>query len=208
MRKPRNLIITILIIFAAFWLLQKYKVFPSVKDVFGAKPVAIDETPVLIKDIKSIGQLITYSFYDEVVADSAVVTRGSAFINAFNRLAPLPLLPQADKELVLIGRGKVLAGTDLSLLSDTGIVIKNDTITLILPKPQIFTTILNPGNFEIFIEEGNWTNEEVMLVKLEAQRKIEAHALQQNILEKAGAKAKAVTKGFLENMGYKNVIVL
>lgn len=207
MRKLRNRIIIILTAVAAFWLLQKIKVIPSLKDLFGAKPVVIDETPVLIKDIKSIGQLITYSFYDEAVADSVITTRGSAFVNAFNRLAPVPMLPTADKQLVLIGRGKVLAGIDLSLLTDTGLIIKDDTITLILPKPQIFATILNPGDFETFIEQGNWTNEEVILVKLKARRKIEAHALQQNILEKAGTKAKEIFKNFFKNMGFKKVIL-
>lgn len=207
MRKLRNRIIIILTAVAAFLLLEKIKVIPSLKDVFGAKPVVIDETPVLVKDIKSIGQLITYSFYDEAVADSVITTRGSAFVNAFNRLAPVPMLPTADKQLVLIGRGKVLAGIDLSLLTDTGLIIKDDTITLTLPKPQIFSAILNPGDFETFIEQGNWTNDEVTLVKLKARRKIEAHALQQNILEKAGTKAKEILKNFLENMGFKKVIL-
>lgn len=207
MRKLRNRILIILTAVAAFWLLQKIKVIPSLKDVFGAKPVVIDETPVLIKDIKSIGQLITYSFYDETVADSVIITRGSAFVNAFNRLAPVPMLPTADKQLVLIGRGKVLAGTDLSLLTDTGLIIKDDTITLTLPKPQIFSAILNPGDFETFIEQGNWTNDEVILVKLKARRKMEARALQQNILEKAGTKAKEILKDFLVNMGFKKVIL-
>lgn len=207
MRKLRNRIIIILSVVAAFWLLQKIKIIPSLRDVFGAKPVVIDETPVLIKDIKSIGQLITYSFYDEAAADTLITTRGSAFVNAFNRLAPLPLLPSADKQLVLIGRGKVLAGINLSLLTDTSLIVKNDTITLTLPKPQIFATVLNPGDFETFIEEGNWTNEEVTRVKLKARRKIEAHALQQNILEKAGTKAKEILKYFLVTMGFKKVIL-
>lgn len=208
MRKLRNFIITILIILTTYWLLQRSRVVPSLKDLFGAKPVVIDKTPVLIKDIKLIGQLVTYSFFDEVVADSAIFTRGSAFVNAFNRLAPVPLLPSADKELVLIGRGKVLAGTDLSLLTDTSILIKNDTITIYLPKPQIFTAILNPRDFETFVEKGNWTSEEVTQVKLKARRKMEERALQQNILEKADQKAKVILKDFLENMGYKKVFVL
>jgi hypothetical protein len=178
MRKLKNLIITIIVIGASFWVLQKVKILPSMKDVFGAKPVVIDETPLLIKDIRSIGQLITYSFFDEVVADSTVVTRVSAFVNAFNHLTPVPLLPSPDKQLVLIGRGKVLAGTDLSRITDTGVIIRNDTVTIYLPKAKILTTILNPGDFETFVQKGIWTNEEVIRVKLKARKKIEEHALQ------------------------------
>src|SRR4051794_28390733 len=108
MRKGRKLIIALIVIIAVFWMLDRFHLIGSMTDRFRANPVVIDETPILIKDIKSIGQFITYTFYDEVVADSNIVTRGSAFVNAFNRLAPIPLLPPADKQLVLIGKGKVL----------------------------------------------------------------------------------------------------
>ncbi len=207
MRKVRNLTITIIIIVASYWLLQKSEVLPSLKDIFGAKPVVIDETPILIKEIKSIGQLITYTSFDEVVADSMIITPGAAFVNAFNRLSPVPLLPPADKQLVIIGRGKVLAGTDLSLLTDTSVIIKNDTVTLFLPKPKIIDAIINPSDFETFVEKGNWTSREVTLVKLKARRKLEARALQQNILAKADTKAKTILQDFLSSMGYKKVLI-
>lgn len=207
MKKFRSFTIIVIVVIATYWLLQKSDSIPSLKDLFGAKEVKIDETPMLIKEIKSIGQLITYTFFDEVVADSTIVTRGSAFVNAFNRLSPVPLLPSADKQLVLIGRGKVLAGTDLSLLADTSVTIKNDTVTLFLPEPKIFEAIVNPSDFETFVEKGNWTSEEVTLVKLKARRKLEARALQQNILAKADTKAKTILQDFLGNMGYKNVLI-
>src|SRR4051812_42517527 len=108
MRRLKRLMIYIIIFAFSWWLLQKYLV-PSWKNIFSPKPVTIDETPILIKDIRSIGQLITYSAYDEVVADTIIATRGSNFVNTFNRLSPFPVLPSADKQLVLIGRGKVLA---------------------------------------------------------------------------------------------------
>lgn len=206
MRKLQNVILIIIIIVAAYWMLQKFKVLPT-KDIFGTRAVVIDETPILIKNIKSIGQLILYTSYDEVVADSVIVTRGSAFVNAFNHLSPVPMLPSADKQLVLIGRGKVLAGTDFSMLPDTSLTIRNDTVTLILPKAKIIEAIVNPSDFEVFIEKGQWSNEEVTLVKLQARRKLEARALQQNILVKANVKVRTVMQNFLESMKFKKVIL-
>lgn len=192
---------------ATYWMLPNSDALRSWEAMFAARPMSIDKTPILIKEIKSIGQLITYTSYDEVVADSVIVTRGSAFVNAFNRLAPIPLLPSADKQLVLIVRGKVLVGTDLSMLTDTSVIIKNDTVTLFLPKPKIFEAIVNPSDFETFVEKGNWTSKEVMLVKIKARRKLEARALQQNILAKADTKAKTILQDFLGSMGYKNVLI-
>lgn len=207
MNRLRNTVVTVFIIISAYWLLQKMKIIPSFRNILSAKPVVIDETPILIKSIKSIGQLVTYSFFDEVVADSVIVTSQASFVNAFNRLAPVPLLPAADKRLVVIGRGKVLAGTDLSILTDSSIIIKNDTLTFFLPKAQILENILNPGDFETFIEEGDWTGQEVTLVKLKARRKMEERALQQHILDKAQIKSKSIMENFLRNMGYKNINV-
>ncbi|MDB5249332.1 MAG: hypothetical protein JWQ40_3726 [Segetibacter sp.] len=207
MSKRRRIVVAVIFIIAGYWLLQKLDFLPSLKNIFKAKPVVIDETPILIKEIKSIGQLITFSSFDEVVVDSNIVTRGSRFVNSFNTLAPIPVLPSADKQIVLIGRGKVLAGTDLSLLTDSSLSIRNDTLSLFLPKPQIFEAILNPSDFETFVEKGEWSNEEVTLVKIKARRKMTDRALQQNILGKAGQKSKAIMEDFLGNMGYKKVLI-
>lgn len=207
MRILRNVLIYILIVVAAYWLLQKSHVIPSLKDVFGAKPVVIDQTPILIQEIKSIGQLVTFTAYDEVVADSLIATRGSTFVNAFNRLSPIPMLPSADKQLVLIAKGKVLAGTNLSLLTDSSLTIRNDTVTLYLPKAEIVDAIVNPSDFEVFVEKGQLTSEEITLVKQQARRKLQTNALQQNILAKADAKAKTVLHDFLGSMGYKKVLI-
>lgn len=207
MKKLRNILIVIFIIVAAYWLLQKNNVIPSITGLFTSKPVVIDETPVILKEIKSIGQLITYTSTDEVVADTTILTRGSAFVNAFNRLSPIPFLPPADKQLVLIGKGRVLAGVDLSLLPDNSITVDKDTVSIILPKASIIETVVNPSDFEVFLERGQLTNQEETLVKLQVRRKLEARALQQDILKKADAKAKAVVKNFLESMGYGKVEV-
>ncbi len=207
MKKLRRIVVIIIIAAAGFWLLQKLDVIPSLKSIFTSQPVSIDETPILIKEIKSIGQLITYSSSDEVVADSVILTTGAAFVNSFNRFSPMPLLPSAEKKLVLIGRGKVLAGTDLSLLTDTSVSIQNDTLRIYLPKAKILDAILNPGDFETFVEKGDWSQAEVTLVKIQARRKMIAHALQQNILPKAETKAKAIIEDFLGKMGYKHILV-
>src|SRR4051812_46040809 len=96
-------------LFIAFccYLLYIRMVVPGIKQLFKSEPVVIDATPILIRQIKSLGQLITYTSYDEVVADSVMVTRGSLLVNSFNRFAPIPLLPLADKQLVLIAKGKI-----------------------------------------------------------------------------------------------------
>lgn len=205
MRRIQKILVSLLVVLACYWMFTK--LVPSMKNVFASKPVVIDQTPILIKEIRAIGQLITYTSFDEVVADTTIKTRGSAFVNGFNRLAHIPVLPSADKKLVLIGRGKVLAGTDLSLLTDASVLITNDTVKLRMPKTQILDAILNPSDFETFVERGEWSNDEVVAVKIKARRKMIERAIRENILPKAETKAKVIMENFLQNMGYTHIIV-
>jgi hypothetical protein len=207
MRKAASIITKVIFVLVCYWFITRV-VVPSMKNVFTSEKVSIDETPIVIKEIKSIGQLITYTSFDEVVADTTIKTKGSAFVNGFNRFTPVPVLPSADKQLVIIGRGKILAGVNLSLLTDSSVTIKNDFLRVYLPKAQILDAILNPSDFETFVENGEWSNDEVIRVKATARRKMIERALQQNILTKADAKAKIIMDNFLHNMGYSHVEVL
>lgn len=206
MRTIKNLFITIIVIAGVVWLLQKGEVIPSFRNLFKPEPVTIDKTPVLIKEIKSIGQLVSFTSSDEVVVSSKQATPGSRLVNTFNKLLPLQL-PSLEKELVLIGRGKVLAGTDLTKLTDTSISVKNDTVTVYLPKAQILDAIVNPSDFETFKEKGQWSSDEVTRLKIEARQKMIDRALRQDILEKAGTKSKAIVHDFLSSMGYRAVYI-
>ena len=203
----KKIILLTLAIVIGIWLLRKINFLPSFNDLFTSKPVVIDQTPILIKQIKTIAQLITVTSYDEVVVDSLVYNKAAAFTDAFNSFTPLPVLPSLQKQIVLIGNGKVLAGTNLQKLRDENIVIRNDTITLNLPHAEILDAIINPGDFETFEEKGVWNANEVTDVKLKARQKMIDRALQQNILIKADNKAKAIMENFLRNAGYNVVYV-
>lgn len=207
MRIIKNILIIAIVLALLFWIAGKIKIVPSITEWLQPKEVIIDKTPILVKEIKSIGELITYSAFDEVVADSIITTRGSRFVNSINSLAPIPILPTADKQLVLIGRGKVLAGVDLTQLTTSAINVSNDTIRINLPAAKIIDAVLNPGDFETFVERGRWTPKEVTLVKLQAKEKMILRALNRGILPKADEKAREVITTFLNNMGYKWIYV-
>ncbi len=206
-RRLQKKILVVICAIAGIWLLQKINVLPTLRDIFLPKPVVIDETPVLIKEIRAIGQVITATLYDEVVVDSIEITKGSRFVRVLNAVAPFPILPSADKQLVLIARGKVLAGTDLNLLTDSSLKISVDTVWLHLPRTQIIDAIINPGDFETFVENGNWSPDAVTAVKLKARQKIIDHAFEQNIIDKASMKTKAVMEDFLHAAGFKVILL-
>jgi hypothetical protein len=203
-RSLKNMVVFVAVSIAVIWLLLKLNILPSSKDLFSEKPVQIDETPMLLKEIKSIAQLVTVTAFDEVVVDSVIRDNGSKIGKIFNPLSPYPFLP-VDKKIVLIGRGKVLAGTDLTNLKEGDIQVVKDTITLKLNRAVILDAIINPSDFETFDEQGKWTDAEVRAVKLRARQKIIERAIQHNILRKADVKAKSVMENFLLSSGYKKV---
>ena len=206
-RRLRTLFGVAAIAFVSIWLLQKINVLPTLREIFSPKPVVIDETPVLIKEIRSIGQLITATLYDEVVVDSIEITKGSRFVRSFNAIVPFRILPSADKQIVLVARGKVLAGTDLNLLADSSMKISGDTVWLQLPRTKILDAIINPSGYEIFVENGNWSPQAVTAVKLKAREKMIDHAFEQNIIDKASMKTKAVMEDFLHAVGFKIIVL-
>jgi hypothetical protein len=204
--KKRLIVVTAIII--NVWVLQKLNLIPSPKDFFKSQPVVIDETPILIKEIKSIAQLITVAAFDEVVVDSVMPDTESKIKKLLNPFSPYPILPAKNKRIVLIARGKVLAGTDLQNLKEQKIQIKKDTVTVILNHAIILDAIINPSDFETFDEQGKWSDEAVRAVKLKARQKIIERAIQHKILEKANNKAKAIMENFLSSSGYKTVNVI
>ncbi len=207
MRSLTKMIIGVALLIALVWTLKRSLNIPSLRDLFTSKPVVIDQTPILIKEIKSIAQLVTVTAYDEVVVDSTVVTTMSSVVNSINALSPIPFIPYKSTRLVLIGKGKILAGTNLQQLDKKDFTINNDTITLVIPKAVILDAIINPSDFEVFDEKGNWNFKAVTMVKMKAKQKMIDRALQKNILAKADAKARMVMENFLKSTGYKVVNV-
>lgn len=187
-----NWLTRICILILAIWILQKLNILPSFKNIFSSRPVVIDETPILVKEIKSLGQVITATIYDEVVVDSL---KGA-----------LLKIPGTETQLVLIARGKVLAGINLEQMQASSLTISGDTVRMKLPPTYIMDIISNPDDYEIFKERGNWNPEAVTAVKLRARAKISAHAIEQDIITKATQKAKAVMENFLHTAGFKIVI--
>ena len=164
--------------------------------MFSSRPILIDNTPILVKEINNLSQLITITSYNEVVIDS---------IKKDKPIFTIPIL--MDDEIVLIGKGKVLAGVDLAKLQTKDIYTNEDSISITLPKSEILQVITNPSDFETFNEKGNWSDNDVTAVKIKLRDKIISAAIQQNILQKSAAIANVMMENFLRSVGFKKVTV-
>lgn len=207
-KRLTRFIVLMLLILAGIYVMQRIQLLPSFSDIFKSQPVEIENTVILVKEINNLAQLITISAYNEIAIDS--VKKGWSLFN--NPLIPsllnLPNLKKPDHRLVLIGKGKILAGVNLAKLTATDVFVQKDSVSLMLPKAEIFQVILNPSGFEVFEETGTWTDEEVKAVKIKLREKLVANAMQENILQSAGTRAVAIMENFLRAAGFKKVTVI
>jgi Protein of unknown function (DUF4230) len=194
------------LILVIIFIFQRINWLPSFREIFGAKPLVIDNTPVLIKEINELSQLVTVTAYDEVVVDSVKFDANDLTVRTITGITMNPLKP-AFERLVLIVKGIIVAGTDLKQLKNDDIFIKEDSVSVRLPRAVILDAIVNPSGFETFIETGEWNNDAVGKVKIKARDKMINRALSNKILEKAEAKAKFLMENFLKSSGFRKVDV-
>ena len=184
--------------------MQKINWLPSFKNIFSSQPLVIEQTPVIIKEINTLAQLITITYSDEVVMDKTKT--GNGLPSLMSAGLAMVLVPSSER-LVIIGRGKVIAGIDLSRLQEKDVNTVGDSVHIILPSAQILNTIINPSGFETFDEEGTWTEAEVTDLKVKIKNEITKRALQQNILTQANERSRNIIETFLKSTGFKKIAI-
>lgn len=188
-----------------YFLLVNIKVLPSFRNIFRPSVVLIDDTPVLIREIKSISELVTVTAYDEVVVSAVKPSPTGSVKQLIQLLQPAPVV--ASDRLVLVVKGQVMAGCDLSQLSENAIFLQDDSVSIQLPASRILEIIVNPSGTETFIEDGEWSQVEVNAVKLRAKELLQRRAMDKVILAKADAQALRVMHGFLSAAGFRRIRV-
>jgi hypothetical protein len=170
---------------------------------FETKKAYILETPTIVNEIKSIAELYSVCYYDQLITDSIRkdVKSADAVINFFGGNST------TNTKLVLMASAKVFAGYDLSKLDSTDISVLDSTITVHLPAPQIIDIVMNPSDVSTFIEEGKWSLEEVKMVKSRAIEKFRDRAIAKGIITDAEKKGKESIELFFKSLGFKEVII-
>ncbi|MBR1575469.1 MAG: DUF4230 domain-containing protein [Bacteroidales bacterium] len=161
--------------------------------------IQIRDTKTLVTHIRAMSSLVTACYYDEVV----LTARKQRSVNAFGARVPLP-----EDEICIISHGKAQAGIDLSKLSDDAFEIRGDTVMVRLPEPELFEVILNPSDYEIFVEEGKWSHDEVVSVEKRAKEAIARDARAAGLTEKASESAGRQLDRLLRAFGFREVVLV
>ena len=176
-----GIIIGVAILAAAAFALMK----AGIIDLKGSK-LGIDATANVVTEMKKISEFTSACFYEEIVlqekktkdiADNAVGNKIAGLMGKKGGLV--------NDELVIVASGKVRAGFRLNNLDANHVSIIGDTLTVDLPKAEIFDVIVNPSGFDIYIEDGTWDHEQVTTVENKAVGQIKTDAERDGILDKA-----------------------
>ena len=163
------------------------------------RPLTIDDTPVIVTKIRSLGELTTACYYDEMVLSR---TKENAFSSTPLGSLAEGLGKDVDDHLVLIAKGTVRAGLDLMDMSEEDVRFVGDTAYIRLPAPQYLDVIVNPSDFEVFAETGKWTHEEITGLQETARTRLLMGADHYGLKSRAYAGAMDAVTELLVASGY------
>lgn len=165
----------------------------------------IDETANVVTEIRKIAQFTSACYYEDVILKDKKANEsiGGKVVNSFSK-KDKPIL---EDEIVIVASGNVRAGFDLSKLSKKDIVIRDSVLEVTLPKAEIFEVIVNPSGFDVYIEDGTWSHEQVTKVENKAMNKIRKDAISDGLLEKATELGVTKLTELFKTFGYKEVVI-
>jgi hypothetical protein len=146
----------------------------------------IDDTPIHIESIRSIAEISTVNYKDEVVIDSVVYHKGNSAWDLLEtqKMVDKYLNANIKRRLTLIVRGEVRFGFDLT---DANYEIRQtaDSIFIRLPESKIIDVVVSPSKTEIFQEQGKWSDRERTSMEVKAKAQIVENAQSLDLNAKA-----------------------
>ncbi len=201
--------ITVVVLLALFWQQIVAAFVPNmpqqVVQLVATPTPTIRDWGGAIQQMKSLNRLETQRFAIERVVEASTV-RGD------------PLDMFLGERLLLIASGDVVAGVDLSKLTDSDVIISPDgkSVTLTLPASEIFSARLNNERTRVYDRQtrlitqltgGQDPNLETQ-ARQEAERQILAASCENGIMQRAADEAKRSMEQFLRLLEFENVTVI
>ena len=188
-----QLIALLAILMLLYSPLAKIGLVPSLSSLFRGGTPKIEDTPVIIQQVKNIAQMFTQTYYDEYVYDTGLIRT--------------PIFSQ-NKRLIFIAKGEVIAGFDLSELNEKSIIRRDKSIVVKLPPARILDVVINPSGFETFIEEGEITFEDSKKFHEDARRIFDRNARDKGILKNSAEQGRQTLEKFFRLLGFETVDII
>ncbi|MBI4465300.1 MAG: DUF4230 domain-containing protein [Acidobacteria bacterium] len=151
--------------------------------------------PTVVRQIQQLERLETVAYRMEKIISGERESR---------------YLPQflVGERLLLIVHGEVVAGVDLSKVRPEHVVIRDRTIQLTMPKPEVFLTRIDNERTRVYSREtGLFSRVDSNLetqVRQAGERQLLEAALEDGILKEAEQNARVTMARLLEGFGFEN----
>jgi len=170
---------------------------PLIGSLLGEKPPQTTTGPVVVEGIRELDQLATVR-----VTESIIVTRESGG-NYLEQLV-------SSEKVLLVASGNVEAGVDLSEIGDDAMQVRDDTVTIQLPEPEILSTNLDEDNTRVYDRDYSLLNlrpndDLVEEARATAEERLEGAARENGILDTAETNAEDSIRALAKALGFKEV---
>jgi len=158
-------------------------------------------TPTVVLAVRDLSRLESESYHVEKVVE---------LTDAQSKLFGLV---EAKDAILLVAVGDVVAGVDLSNLSDADVRADDAThsVRVTLPAPEVFSASLDEAQTHVYERRTDVLasrNEKLEgLARSEAEKQMRQAAVDEGILARAKANAERTVRGLLRSLGFTNVDV-
>jgi hypothetical protein len=164
-------------------------------------PAGMRPTPTVVLAVRDLSRLESESYHVEKVVE---------LTDAQSKLFGLV---EAKDAILLVAVGDVVAGVDLSNLSDADVRADDATHSarVTLPAPEVFSSSLDEAQTHVYerrtdvLASRNETLEGQ--ARSEAEKQMRQAAVDQGILTRAKANAERTVRGLLRSLGFTSVDV-
>ncbi len=164
----------------------------------GVRKIDVSQ-PAILNKIQQLERLETVRFYmDKIVSGE----HESAYLPEF----------LAGDRLLLIVHGEVIAGIDLGKVKADDIIVRDQSVTVRIPKAEVFTVRIDNERTRVYSREtGLFSRVDPNLeteVRRAAERQLREAAMEEGILKIADKNAHATLTRLLEGLGFQQVKLL
>ena len=115
-----------------------------------------------------------------------------------------------DRKILMTSKASLVAGIDLSKLTEKDISIDGENISITLPHASLLYININPEDIKTaYVDVAPWrdnfTSQEKNLLAIQAENQIKGSVKDLGILITAETNASVFINNFLQSLGYKNI---
>ena len=157
-------------------------------------------------EIRNIGELSTTEFTvgKIIKLEDAYDDQNSEWYEYYKKYG--------DRKILISCKAKVKAGIDLNEIKESDIVVKGNSIEIILPKARITSFSMDPSDIHTEMESvtglrSNFSQEEKNDFLKQGEEQIREELITTGILEEATNNAEVFVTDFYKQLGFEKVII-